>query len=177
MDWANTILEILKYVIPALIVFIFCYLVLTKFLDSDFDKKSLELRNQNRATYTPVKMQAYERIIIFLERINPSNLLLRINRPSASAAQLKSELVQSVNDEFNHNLAQQLYLSPQAWGLTKLVKEEVIAIINHCYNELDRDATGMDLSKSILERMIKNEEMPSQKAIDFLKKEFKLMFE
>jgi len=126
---------------------------------------------------TPVKIQAYERLIIYLDRINPSNLLLRMNQPGVSATAFKASLISSITEEFNHNLAQQLYVSPQSWQVIRVVKEEMIKLINDCYHHLDANASSVDLSKAVLEEIIRREEVPTDKAINFLKKEFKLIFD
>lgn len=164
-------------IIPALAVFLVTFFVLRQYLDSDYQRRLLELRKDTSAQITPMKMQAYERMILFLERINPSSLLVRHTTIGMTATSLKNELVAAINEEYNHNIAQQLYLSPQSWKLIRIVKEQLLGIINQCYSQLDHGASGIDLSRAILDTMIRNEEIPTDKAIEFLKKEFKLIFD
>jgi hypothetical protein len=170
-------MEIFKLTIPALAVFFVSFYTLRQFLDNDYQKRLLELRRSTSQDLLPLKMQAYERLILYMERINPSNILVRLTHTGMSAQQLKTELIDSINEEFNHNLAQQLYVSPQAWKLIRIVKEQLINLINVSYKGLEANATGVDLSKAILDTIIRSEEIPTDKAIDFLKKEFKLMFD
>jgi len=177
MDWMSFILEIFKLTLPALAVFVVTFFILKQFFDNEYQKKLLDNRRSYASEIIPLKMQAYERMILFMERINPSSLLVRLTAPGMTAAQLKNELTSSINEEYNHNIAQQLYLSPQAWKLIRIVKEQLLGIINHCYAELDPNASGIDLSRAILDTMIRNEEVPTDKAIEFLKKEFKLVFD
>lgn len=177
MDSLALFLDVLKYVLPAVVVFLVGYFTLKKMLDNYYEQKMLEFRQQNRSSMVPIKIQAYERLTIYLDRINPSNMLLRLNQPNIPAAAFKATLIATVNEEFGHNLAQQLYVSPQSWKLIKLVKERVIELINNSYATLDKTATSVDLSKAILEEMIRREEVPTDMAIDFLKKEFKLIFD
>jgi hypothetical protein len=177
MDSLALFLDVLKYVLPAVVVFLVGYFTLKKMLDNYYEQKMLEFRQQNRSNMVPIKIQAYERLTIYLDRINPSNMLLRLNQPGIPAAAFKATLVATVNEEYGHNLAQQLYVSPQSWKLIKLVKERVIELINNSYATLDKNATSVDLSKAILEEMIRREEVPTDMAIDFLKKEFKLIFD
>jgi histidinol dehydrogenase len=82
----------------------------------------------------------------------------------------------SVYQEYNHNLSQQIYISNQAWKIIKVVKEEVIQLIHTTSERLDNDATGVELSKAIIDRMIAENNIPTQKAIDFLKAEINLYF-
>lgn len=177
MDSLALFLDVLKYVLPAVVVFLVGYFTLKKMLDNYYEQKMLEFRQQNRSSMVPIKIQAYERLTIYLDRINPSNMLLRLNQPGIPAAAFKATLIATVNEEYGHNLAQQLYVSPQSWKLIKLVKERVIELINNSYATLDKTATSLDLSKAILEEMIRREEVPTDMAIDFLKKEFKLIFD
>ncbi len=176
MDWLSFLLEVLKLTIPALTVFLVSFYMLRQVLENDFQKKNLEYKRQIRNDVNPVKMQAYERMLLFLERINPSSLLVRMTTAQMTAAQLRHELNESINEEFNHNIAQQLYVSPQAWQVIRVVKEQVLHIINESYKHLPEGSSAVDLSKAILENIIKSEEIPTDKGINFLKKEFQLVF-
>lgn len=177
MDWFQFILEIFKFTIPALVVFLVTHLTIKNFLDNDYQKKVLQLKKKGNAAVVPLKMQAYERLIIYMERINPSILLVRLTTSNMSALQLKNELLHTINEEYNHNVAQQLYVSPQAWRMIRVVREQLQHIINESYASLESNAKGVDLGKRILEVIIDTDEIPTDKAIDFLKKEFKLMFD
>ncbi|MDX5468577.1 MAG: hypothetical protein LPK45_01960 [Bacteroidota bacterium] len=177
MDVLSFVLEVLKMTLPSLAVFLVTYFVLKQYLENDYQKKLLENRKENAGQLMPVKMQAYERMILYMERINPSSLLVRLTTAGMTATELKTVLTHTINEEFNHNVAQQLYVSPQAWKIIRVVKEQLLQIINECYHGLDPDAKGVDLSRAILDFMIRHEEVPTDKAIDFLKKEFKLMFD
>lgn len=177
MDWMSFVLEIFKLTLPALAVFLVTYYVLKQYLDNDYQKRLLDSKRDSAGQITPVKMQAYERMILYLERINPSELVVRLTAADMSAGQLKNQLNHTIKEEFSHNVAQQLYISPQSWKLIRIVKDQLIMIINQCYAELGPDASGVDLSRAILDTMIRNEEVPTDKAIDFLKKEFKLIFD
>jgi hypothetical protein len=82
-----------------------------------------------------------------------------------------------INNEFNHNLSQQVYVSPQAWQIVRIAKEEMVNIINTAYTQLGPNSVGLDLSKAIFENMIQMEQIPTHKALDFLRKEFHLIFD
>ena len=90
--------------------------------------------------------------------------------------ELKQNLIVEINTEYAHNVSMQMYLSTQAWIVIKDAKEQTINLINQSYIPLRPDASGIDLSKSILENVIQRNELPNQKALEFLKKEFQLMF-
>jgi len=107
--------DILKITIPALIVFLTAWLVLRSMMKNDQEKRRQEIILQGSRIITPIKLQAYERIVLFLERISLESLLVRVSTPGATAAQLHSSLLSSIRSEFEHNLSQQIYMSPQAW--------------------------------------------------------------
>ncbi|WP_462281435.1 DUF7935 family protein, partial [Salinivirga cyanobacteriivorans] len=108
-------LEILKYILPGLIVFAAVYLVLHYHLKQQREKAKVEVMLNNRKTIIPLRLQAYERLLLFLERISPEALIMRIQRPSLSVFELQSKLLQTIRTEFDHNLTQQLYVSNDAW--------------------------------------------------------------
>ncbi len=124
----------------------------------------------------PVRLQAYERIILLLERISPESMIMRISHSNYSARQLHKELLSNVSSEYEHNLAQQTYVSNEAWDMVKTSKNQVINFINGTASELKPDASGPTLGKLILERLTELKNPPSQVAIDYLKQEVKELF-
>lgn len=171
------ILEMLKYILPASIVFITVNFLLKNFFEHEYQRRSLSLKAENLKLVTPIKLQAYERMVILMERMTPNSLIFRVTKPGISASQLKVDLIQDIQSEFNHNVSQQIYVSPQTWQMVRIAKEEMINIINTAYSQLGPNAVGLDLSKAIFEMMIQMESIPTQKALDFLRKEFHLIFD
>ncbi|HOV12565.1 MAG TPA: hypothetical protein PLL90_12460, partial [Bacteroidales bacterium] len=139
-------------------------------------KKLLELKLSNQNVITPVRLQAYERVILLLERISPSSLILRVARPGMSAVELQAALLQTVRDEFEHNLSQQIYLSGTAWDMTRNAKEEMIKIVNLASARLNGDATAADLGSVILELAMAKDKLPVNMAIDYIKKEARQLY-
>lgn len=163
--------DILKITLPALLVTITAWLLLRNLLKNDQDKRRQELILQNSRTITPIKLQAYERIVIFLERISLESMLVRISSPGMSAAQLHSGLLSGIRSEFEHNLSQQIYMSPQAWEVVRNARSGTIKLINSEFEKLPADASGMDYSKKLLSAVIELEKEPTRVAIDFIKAE------
>ncbi len=172
----SVFLEIVKYLIPALIVFFITHFQLKSFFDSEYQKRLIDLRFKQTKNIQPLKLQSYERLILLMERMSPESLVMRIYQPGISATQLKTDLIADINTEFNHNISQQLYVSIQCWQMVRVVKEEMVNLINTAYTDSGHNAVGLDLSKSIFEQLIKMEEIPTHKALIFIKKEFDLMF-
>lgn len=168
------ILEILKYTIPALIVFLTTVFIIRWFIKNDQEKRKHEIRVMNQKSITPVKLQAYERIVLFLERISPDSLIVRINEPKLTASQFQSNLLTTIRAEFEHNLSQQIYVSNKAWEVVKSAKSNIIKVINAASEKVKPEAPSFELSKLILESMMEANKTPSMVAIEYLKKEMEL---
>ncbi len=97
---------------------------------------------QTVKTITPIKLQAYERIVLFLERISTESLIMRTVKPGMTAQQLHSALIANIRSEYEHNLSQQIYMSNEAWEMVKNAKGTVIRIINNIATKLPPTATG-----------------------------------
>ncbi len=171
----NVIVDILKFIIPSIIVFSATYIMMRQFLEEDYKKKLLELREKNTGLITPIKLQAYERLTILLERIAPDNLIMMLSQPRQSATELRTQIVNQVGEEFNHNISQQIYISSQAWELIKIIRENVLFIVDDSYKSLPENAKGTDLGKAILKELMNQKNHPTHGGIEFLKKEIALV--
>lgn len=167
--------KIILYCLPTIIALLAVFWLIKKFLDNNYQLRLLEVRQTMRKETTPLRLHAYERMCLFLERISINNLLVRVHKTGTSARELQTDLLTTVRTEFEHNLSQQIYISSPAWEMVKNAKEEVIRLINTAAATLKEDATGIELSKTIFEIMIKSEKIPAQKALEFLKKEVYLL--
>lgn len=176
-DWKDIVFDVIKFLVPSLVIFGVTYLIIKNFFDAEEQKRNAEYRLKAQSAVIPVRLQAYERLTLLLERINPANSLMRVNHSGITAAQLKATLINDLHNEFNHNLSQQVYISPQAWSVIRVVKEQVINIINTAYTTMDENSKAIELSKKIFEIMDEYDDIPTQKALDFLKKEVSLMFD
>jgi hypothetical protein len=181
------ILEILRYLIPTLLVIFAMWLMFRFFFSREerFRKAQIEsgdrrvlakLRRKNSGIITPIRLQAYERIILLLDRITPDNLVMRLRAPGVGSGEMQGILLQSVRDEFEHNMSQQLYISDEAWELVKKAKEEVIQLINNSGAEMKEGSNGIDLCRRILERSAGEEIYPTLRAIHAIKSEIRHLF-
>lgn len=176
METTDYFLELSRYIIPSIVSLAAAYFITHMFLDNELKKRNIELKQHGESIILPARMQAYERMTLFLERIQPDSILMRSSVANHMALDLKQQLITEINTEYAHNVAMQMYLSTQAWIVLKDAKEQSINLINQSFIPLRPDATGIDLSKAILENVIQRNEMPTHKALEFLKKEFQLMF-
>jgi hypothetical protein len=114
------------------------------------DKIMLEKSLAAQKQLLPVRLQAYERLVLFLERISPASLVMRCMDEAHNARQLQSILLRNVREEFEHNNSQQLYVSASAWGMVKTAREEVVQLINRSESELKEDAGKDELARLIV---------------------------
>lgn len=98
-----------------------------------------------------MQLQAYERLLILVDRIALPSVITRVNQPSASAREMQLMLTQNIRSEFDYNITQQIYVTPEAWNAVKNLKEQNLLIINQLANVLPPNATGLDLNKLLLE--------------------------
>ena len=138
-----------------------------------FTNPKSEQGNDKQKHLFPLKLQAYERIVLFMERIEPSSLVMRTKTEEMSAAQLHGALLQNIREEYEHNVAQQIYISENAWNLVKQAKEETIRIINMAANSMEKKSTANELTRDIFEKMMVLPQSPSQIALDYVKQEIK----
>ena len=170
------IFDILKIVLPAGLVFATAFYAIKKFLENDQKKRMLELRKDGQKVVTPIRLQAYERVVMFLERIGPEALLGRVNKKGMDAKDLQMHLINAINDEFNHNISQQLYMSNEAWIMVKSGKEEMIKLINIASSKMQPNSSGLELAKIIFQLTIQVGKLPLQDAVDYLKAELRQSF-
>ena len=119
----------------------------------------------------PLRLQACERFVLYLERIHPNNLLLRVSQPGQGIQELQSLLIRTIREEFEYNLSQQLYISQGTWELIRNAKEEAISLVNRAAAGLPDGSTSSDLSRAILDLAMERGKLPSALAIDAVKRE------
>jgi len=170
------VLEILKYILPSLVVAGIAYLILKEFLKSYNKKQLTEIKLTNQKMITPIRLQAYERIVLFLDRNSPNNLVIRTNKPKMSAMDLQISLIKTIRDEFDHNLSQQLYISTKAWELVKNAKEDLIKTINTAASQTKENSSSADLGQTIFKISLEQKNSPNKIALDFIKKEIQILF-
>jgi hypothetical protein len=172
----EALVELLKFTIPALVVLATAYFLLKMFLDKEAEKIQMQMRLDTQKITLPVRMQAYERLVLFLERIEPAGLIVRTNMVGMTALQFQTALIQAIRSEFDHNLSQQLYISTKAWEMVRNAREETIKRVNTAAMKLTTEATSTDLASLILITDIETAQSVIKTAIDFLKSEARMNF-
>ncbi|MFN6943971.1 MAG: hypothetical protein ACK4ND_03420 [Cytophagaceae bacterium] len=168
--------DLIKILLPAGVSLLAIYFTVKAFLTKEFEKKLLDIKLTNTNIVLPIRLQAYERMSLFLERISPHNLVMRSNDPSYNVAQFHHILVHEIREEFNHNLSQQVYMSDQVWQAVRNTKDEIISVINQANNGLPKDAKSIELAKKIFEVYNSKEVDPISIALQILKDEIRKIF-
>ena len=170
------IADILKITIPAAIVLYAMYITITTFIRNGLAEKKIESHRQNLQTVLPIRLQAYERMCLFLERINPNNIVMRLNGTTSSALEFQQVLMHELREEFNHNLSQQVYMSHDAWERVRGAQQEVMTLINQAAVNVKADDAPIELSKRIFEKIVQENRNPTTDALQFIKAEIQKEF-
>lgn len=112
-----------------------------------------------------LQIQAYERLILLADRISIPNLISRMNQPGLSARDMQLVLTQTIRQEFEHNITQQIFVSAEAWDAVKNLKEQNIHIVNQVASFLPPEATGNDLNRHLLEMLAQNPKASLQQVV------------
>ena len=164
-------IEILKYTFPAALMLLLTYLLLSNFVDNEEKRRAFYLRKDLQKKSLPMRMQAFERIIMLLERITPNHLVIRIKPGSMTIGQYRKALVEAVRQEVDYNITQQVYVSDDAWNHVVSAKSQVISIINKVAGTLGAEATASDLAKELINAEMAGEIFPTKAAILLIKHE------
>lgn len=172
----DALVEFGKILIPASVVLYAAFLLVRSFIQKDIDVRRMEIRGRSIETVLPNRLHAYERMALFLERMAPQNLLVRVNPGSIPSKDFQQLLLAEVRNEYNHNVSQQIYISEEVWDLIKNAKEDLVVSINDAASEMADGATSLDLSKKIIERTMAKSVDPLGHALSELKREIQRIF-
>ena len=173
MDYQKLV-EFILFLFPAIITGGVAFLFFNKHTKNEEGRRRYLIQKEAQATALPLRLQAYERMSLFLERINPSNILLRVGPLSNDKAQYQQLLSASIEQEFEHNLSQQIYISDECWNVIKTAKSTTIQIIRSTADNpeiADADKLREVILTSLLEKA-----SPSDTAMAFIKNEVSELF-
>ncbi|MBP9150926.1 MAG: hypothetical protein KBF73_01445 [Flavobacteriales bacterium] len=173
----SVILEILKYTVPSGIVFATAYFLLKKFMEEQRQIALIQANASIKAAAVPssgmipTRLQAYERLILFLERIEPNQMIPRVHRPAMTSSIFKRELQRTIREEFEHNLTQQIYVSSEAWNKLIDSRNATNQLIELAGKKVGDNATGVQFSSALFEILAAAGISPTTDAIETLKAE------
>jgi hypothetical protein len=164
-------LEILKYCIPALCVLLATWLVMRQFYKAEADKRLWELKRLSQKEISPLRLRAYERLALLLERTTPEHMLLELNLGEMTVLQVQQHLIRTIRMEYEHNMSQQVYVTAEVWAMIQNAKEQTVAFVNSMVQQLPPESTALDYAKVMITAYSSNGDTPNELALQALKKE------
>ncbi len=174
MEEGIQILNYVAYLLPAIVVGLIAYYFFKGHTANEEGRRRYLIQKEAQNQVIPMRLQAYERITLFLERMDPHKLLVRVKPFSDETAKYEELLIRNIEQEFDHNLTQQIYLTSECWNLTVAAKNATIHIIRQCAMH-EKNASADKMRESLL-RNFMEEVTPSQKALVYVRKEVSELF-
>ena len=168
-------IEILKDCIPALCVLLAAWVVMHKFYKSEEEKRLWELKRLSQKEISPLRMRAYERLALLLERTTPEHMLIDLNLAEMTPLQVQAHLMQTIRQEYDHNLSQQIYVSDEVWELVENAKNQTIAFVNSIAQQTPPETNSLDYAKTLITAYRTNGDTPNDIALQALKNEAKTL--
>lgn len=173
----ETFFEVLKYTIPALIVFATAYYLLKLYLDDRLRQAGQQQRSEAVKITLPLRLQAYERLTLLCDRVDIPHLLFRLRTPVQTVADLRSSLLLAVRQEFDHNTSQQLYVSGTLWQIITVARNTTLATITEAAAQFDDGALADGMVDLLLRHISQEEQLsPLQRAIVAIRTEAEQLF-
>ncbi len=167
--------EILKYTLPSLVLFLTIFFVMRNYLKNTINLEAMRLQAKKKQDTLPLRIQAYERLMLFCERINVEQLIYRMRQPEMKVGDLQSTLMIAIQQEFEHNLSQQIYASGNLWKIIELAKNEVLNQIVSVAGKYNPDDDSLAYSNDLISSKSATTGI-LDKAKEALRSEVKLLF-
>lgn len=167
----DKLLELLFYCLPALITGGVAYSFFKSYIENEGKRRRYVLARENQKHALPLRLQAYERLTLFLERIDPVKLLIRITPISENKNDYENYVIAQIEQEFEHNLSQQIYMSEECWTIITTAKNATIQMIRKATMS-DKVDSADKLRESVLNDMF-DKPSPSSAALAYLRNEVK----
>jgi hypothetical protein len=170
------LLDILKFTLAGIGTVYVAFYLLKPYLDRSERVQMIELKKTISSQTLPLRMQAYERIVLFVERVNPANMLIRLAGSVDSASELHSLVVAEIRNEYQHNMTQQIYVSSKAWAVVKRVKDDTLSVVTNAVKALPENATALELSKTVLAHLSHLQDNPYDIATSIIREDMEQLF-
>jgi len=167
--------EVLLLTIPVIALFLAIYVLFRQFFQNQLKVQIAQMSKTHGDSVVRLKLHAYERLMLFCERIEMKNLIGRLHQSEMKSRDLKATLIMAVHQEFEYNLSQQLYVSSQLWQIVELAKMQMIEIITHIGATVKDDAPASDLSNTLLSYFQTQKQNPVETAKAAIRQESGLL--
>ncbi len=174
MEDVTQIISYFAYLLPAIVVGLVAYFFFKGHTANEEGRRRFLIQKEAQKNIIPVRLQAYERLTLFLERIDPKKILLRVKPFSNDLQEYETLLIQNIDNEYEHNLVQQIYITPECWNLINAAKNATIQVIRQA--SMNEKVDDSDKLRAFLLNHFMDEVTPSHKALMFVKKEVSELF-
>lgn len=174
MDLVPKLIDALLYAIPALITGVIAYYFFKEHIKNEDGRRRFLLQKDMQVKAMPLRLQAYERMVLFLERITPSKLMIRVKPTSSNKEDYENLLIANIEQEFEHNLSQQIYVTDDCWNIICAAKNATIQLIRKA-SLLEKTDTANKLREVVLTEMMEKH-APSDAALSYIKQEVSEMW-
>lgn len=164
-------LEILKYTIPSLIVLLATWIVMYKLFQNEQQKREWELRRLAQKEISPIRLRAYERLCLLLERTTPERMLGDMILSDMTIAEVQQQILRTLKLEYDHNLSQQIYVSEDVWNRIIDARDQMASFALAMAKQVPADANAQIYAETIIRAYHSNGNTPNQLALDALKHE------
>jgi len=175
MEILKIVLEILKFTIPGLVVFAAVYYVLKRVFANQIDLEQIKYNKERKKEGVTIKLQAYERLALFCQRISVPNMIGRLSMNTMTNRDLEQALLIAVQKEYEHNMVQQIYVSEGLWRILDAAKNQIVEIIVSSAATVNPSGNANELEKKIYEVYKELKLGPAQRAISAIRKETELI--
>jgi len=166
---ADRIIDLFLFAIPSLFVGIIAYYFFKEHTKNEDGRRRFLLKKDLQVSAMPLRLQAYERLALFLERISPNKLMIRVSPITSNKDDYEQLLIQNIEQEMEHNLSQQIYVSEKCWNIISAAKNATIQMIRKA-SLLEKTDTADKLREVVLTEMMERR-APSDAALSFIKEE------
>lgn len=169
-------MEVFKYILPAFIVMMTAYLLFDKMILREEKKHKLNQESDKKASITTIRLRAYERLMLVLERTNPETMVMQVIRPGMSCIEFQTGLLDFIRKEFEHNFSQQIYVSDELWKSVTFTRANLVKLINTAASHFKPEDQAAGMAEMMIRMYIESENNPTQQAIQLLKSETREQF-
>lgn len=171
MEW---LVDIIKVVVPMGLMILLAYVLLSQYFDGQVRLNAMKLQRERKKDTLELKLNAYERLALYLERISFPDLIMRVNTGRMEANTLYTALLMTIQKEYEHNLSQQVYISENLWNIIRIAKQELSNIVTDAYSE-DQHQSQDELIDRLLKKYGGWESNPIEMAKSAVRQEASLL--
>lgn len=157
-------------------VFIAVYSVLNRVLTAEEKRRNAEINLSNKKVSLTIRLQAYERLVMFIERISPDFMIMHLKQQIQTNSDLHLLMLQTIRSEYEYNLSQQLYVSVDVWDKIKETREQVVNFINDAAKQVNPNGASIELTKKIFDLLVEEGQSPIGSVINDLKAEARKIY-